>query len=209
MTIAKRIIPVLTACATAAGLVMLGPAATADTGRPGAVARTDAGRSAAQQPTVLDRRVACVYRVRNVRRSSYLNVRSGPGLRYRPIGRLTVATGRFHGACRASGDWIAVRTGNGQRGWAHAHYLRKLGVTPGRLIKLSDLTCAYQVRRLPKTSFLNVRKGPGLRYRPAGRLRVTDGRFIGACDAKRGWIAVKASNGKLGWAFGYYLRKLT
>src|SRR5690606_972522 len=103
VTIAKRIIPVLTACATAAGLVMLGPTAKADTGRPGAVTLTNADRSAVQQPALpaaLNRGAAltCVYKVRNVRRSSYLNVRSGRGLRYRPIGRLTVATGRFHGA---------------------------------------------------------------------------------------------------------------
>ncbi|WP_371786520.1 SH3 domain-containing protein [Streptosporangium subroseum] len=70
--------------------------------------------------------LACSYRVTHVRRVSFLNVRSGAGLRFHPVGRLRVADGRIPGACTPARSWVKVKAANGKRGWASTHYLRKL-----------------------------------------------------------------------------------
>ncbi|MFF0312170.1 hypothetical protein ACFYSC_32435 [Streptosporangium sp. NPDC004379] len=69
-------------------------------------------------------------------------------------------------------------------------------------------TCAYRVVHVRRGSFLRIRSGPGLRYRPIGRLRVADGRVYGSCTSRRGWISVKAPTGRSGWSYGYYLRRV-
>ncbi|MER6952148.1 SH3 domain-containing protein [Nonomuraea sp. NPDC000554] len=71
------------------------------------------------------------------------------------------------------------------------------------------LACAYQVTHVRPVSFLNVRAGAGLRFHPVGKRRTADGRFAGACQPNKGWVAVKASDGKSGWASARYLRKVT
>ncbi|MER5650585.1 SH3 domain-containing protein [Streptosporangium sp. NPDC002524] len=70
--------------------------------------------------------LACAYRVTHVRRASFLNVRSGAGLRFRSVARLRVADGRITGACKATRGWVKVRAAGGKRGWASTGYLRKV-----------------------------------------------------------------------------------
>ncbi|MFC0865414.1 SH3 domain-containing protein [Sphaerimonospora cavernae] len=201
MTIAKRIIPVLTACATAGWLMISSPSAQADAARPDPQSMKTGTTVQAHRPAL-----ACAYKVRHVRHSSFLNVRRGPGVKHRPVGKLTVANGRFAGACSASRGWVAVKTSNGRLGWAHARYLHRVHSTP--VIKIPDLACAYQLRKVHNKGFLNVRRGPSVRYRPVGRLRVADGRFVGSCGSRHGWAAVKAANGREGWASTHYLHKV-
>jgi uncharacterized protein YgiM (DUF1202 family) len=69
--------------------------------------------------------LGCTYRVRHVRAISLLHVRSGPGTRYRLVGRLRVADGRFTGACSSSRGWRKVQASNGRTGWAATYYLRR------------------------------------------------------------------------------------
>jgi uncharacterized protein YraI len=71
------------------------------------------------------------------------------------------------------------------------------------------LTCAYQLTNLRAGGYLNVRSAPALNSRRVGTLKVSDGRFAGGCTSTRGWVAVKSSNGRSGWASGHYLRKTT
>jgi hypothetical protein len=59
------------------------------------------------------------------------------------------------------------------------------------------------------TSFLNVRSSAKLRSHRVGKLKVADGRFAGACQPTKGWVAVNSSQGKPGWASAKYLRKIT
>ncbi|WP_433498190.1 SH3 domain-containing protein [Sphaerimonospora sp. CA-214678] len=204
MRIAKRIIPALTACAAAGWLVITGPSAQADIVHPDPETGQTSGILVPTQPSAL----SCTYKVRNVRKSSFLNVRKGPGLKYRPVGRLTVDSGRFAGACSPAGHWVKIEFGDGERGWVHTHYVRRLPATTDAPSVLPDLSCAYRLKHVRKSSFLNVRKGPSPHHRRIGRLRVSDGRFLGACDSTHGWTAVKAANGRSGWAFTDYLRRV-
>jgi uncharacterized protein YgiM (DUF1202 family) len=192
MPIIKRIILTLTLCA-AAGWFMV----------------TSAPAQAVPHPREETTRplLACTYQVQNVRSSSFLNVRKGPGLRYRPVGRLKVADGRFAGACGASRGWVALKSSSGHAGWASAGYLHRIVTSHPSVVRRPSLSCTYQVANMRAGGYLNVRKGPGLGYQPVGRLDQADGRIAGACSAWRGWVAVTSSNGKAGWASSRYLQK--
>ncbi|MEU9831740.1 hypothetical protein AB0D67_09370 [Streptosporangium sp. NPDC048047] len=130
----RRILPALTACA-AAGLLAIGVTpARADSGTPRptgvstpvAVTPRPAGVNAPAAGTTTSSARTCGYRVVHVRRGGFLRVRSGPGLRYRPIGRLRVTDGRVHGSCTARHGWIAVKTPTGTSGWSYGYYLRRV-----------------------------------------------------------------------------------
>jgi uncharacterized protein YraI len=69
---------------------------------------------------------SCGYRLSRVRRAGYLNVRSGPGLGYRRVGKLRAADGRVTGACQPKRRWVAVNSARGKAGWSSARYLRKV-----------------------------------------------------------------------------------
>ncbi|MFB9707448.1 hypothetical protein ACWDTT_08430 [Streptosporangium sandarakinum] len=155
--------------------------------------------------------LACTYRVTGVRAGSYLNVRSRASLKGRPIGRLTAADGAFAGSCSAVDGWVEVKASNGRLGWASARYLRKVdeGKGPSDDKTPPGLTCAYRVVKLQPGGYLNVRSQPAADARRVGRLTPADGRFAGGCSPVKGWVAVRASNGKLGWASAGYLRKVT
>ncbi|MEW1845082.1 SH3 domain-containing protein [Nonomuraea angiospora] len=68
---------------------------------------------------------ACRYSVTGVRRISHLNVRSGAGLRYRPIAALKAGDRAIAGTCVGKRGWLRVTTPAGVRGWAWNGYLRK------------------------------------------------------------------------------------
>ncbi|WP_370024221.1 SH3 domain-containing protein [Planotetraspora sp. GP83] len=150
--------------------------------------------------------LACSYRLHRVRPSSFLNVRKGPALRFRPVGKLSAADGRFAGSCGAHHGWVAVKSAKGTPGWASAGFLRKLRASHP-VVTRPALACAYRVTNLRTGGFLNVRKGPGLRFRPVGTLKAADGRFAGSCGAHHGWVAVKSAKGDPGWASAHYLAK--
>jgi uncharacterized protein YraI len=205
VAIVKRIIPALTLCATA-GLLMIAaaPARAADRpiDEPAAVAPVAKPVLEPYRPPL-----SCTYQVVKVRPSSFLNVRQGPGLRYRPVGDLTVADGRFAGACGASHGWVALKSSSGRIGWASAGYLYRIPTPHPSVVRRPALSCTYRVANLRKGSHLQVRRGPGLAYERVGTLGQADGRFAGACSAWRGWVAVTSSNGRPGWASSRYLQK--
>ncbi|MFF0309603.1 hypothetical protein ACFYSC_19430 [Streptosporangium sp. NPDC004379] len=201
---------------SATPLTTSGPSATATPGHPSATPVPAAtpdpygghGHSTdGSGHTVL----ACTYRVTGVRADSYLNVRSRPSLAGRRIGRLTVADGAFAGSCSAAGGWVEVKASNGRLGWASARYLRKVdeGQSPSDDKTPPGLTCNYRVVKLQPGGYLNVRSRPAADARRVGRLTPADIRFAGGCSAVKGWVAVRASNGKLGWASARYLHKVT
>ncbi|MET7337664.1 SH3 domain-containing protein [Nonomuraea sp. NPDC005650] len=68
---------------------------------------------------------ACRYSVTGVRRISHLNVRSGAGLRYRPIAALKAGAHAIAGTCAGRRGWLRVTTPAGVHGWAWNGYLRK------------------------------------------------------------------------------------
>ncbi|MEV6866907.1 hypothetical protein AB0M44_38685 [Streptosporangium subroseum] len=99
--IAKRTTAALTVCATASSLILAAlPVLPA-----GAAARP-IGTTGALAPSGRPA-PACTYHVTGVRPGAMLNVRSGAGPAYGSVGTLRAAA-------------------NGERGWASAHYLRKV-----------------------------------------------------------------------------------
>ncbi|MGI5158782.1 SH3 domain-containing protein [Microbispora sp. CA-102843] len=192
MALSKRIVPALALCAAAGWLTVVPAAAQATTRSTGVTVHHSAH--------------TCSYRVWRLRPGSHLNVRKGPGLHHRPIGRLHRGDRHVAGSCGSRGGWIAVKLPGGGAGWASGYYLRGTSATthPSR----PHLRCDYQVTRVRTGSFLNVRKGPGVHHRPIGRLRPGDGRVPGSCGSRGGWIAVKLPDGRVGWASSHYLHKI-
>ncbi|MCW2916280.1 MAG: hypothetical protein JWN52_4348, partial [Actinomycetia bacterium] len=90
MTITTCIAVPLTVCAAAAG-VFMGASAQA--------AGHSTGRTA----------VGCAYQVPPTQPGGQLDIRSGPGTGYGPVGQLRVADGRFTGDCQPTGGWTKVK----------------------------------------------------------------------------------------------------
>ncbi|MGI5154339.1 hypothetical protein [Microbispora sp. CA-102843] len=147
--------------------------------------------------------LVCAYRLRDVHKGGFLNVREGAGIHHAPVAKLRPADGGFSGACTAANGWIAVKTAGGASGFAAARYLHRLDPS-GR----PSLSCTYRLRHVRKDSFLNVREGAGIHHKPVGRLRPADGNIAGGCDATHGWVAVDAAGGIPGWASAHYLRRV-
>ncbi|MEV1176107.1 hypothetical protein [Nonomuraea sp. NPDC049784] len=77
----------------------------------------------------------CRYTVTRVRRTSYLNVRSGAGLTHHPIAKLRPGKHAITGGCSSRSGWLHVTTPTGVRGWAWSFYLHRsstTGATPIR-----------------------------------------------------------------------------
>ncbi|MEU8278644.1 hypothetical protein ACFYOK_20450 [Microbispora bryophytorum] len=70
--------------------------------------------------------LSCAYRLRHVRKGSFLNVREGAGIRHARVGTLRPAGGNIAGACDATHGWVAVDSAGGIPGWASARYLRRV-----------------------------------------------------------------------------------
>ncbi|WP_203885911.1 SH3 domain-containing protein [Planotetraspora kaengkrachanensis] len=153
--------------------------------------------------------LTCTYLVANVRRASYLNVRSAPGVHARRVGTLRVSDGRFSGGCASSRGWVAVRSSNGRTGWAAAHYVRKTTRTPLAASASRPWGCTYQLTHVQPNGVVTVYKSRGTTYEPVGTLRLSDGRFGGGCTATQGWVPVTSSNGRPGWVSDYYLQRVT
>lgn len=102
----------------AAGLVA---AAIAGSGVVAVTAVTAAPASAAA--SVQAATSGCRYKVRNVR--TRLNVRKGPGTRYRVVDKLYPRQ-VTRGKCRKVGKWRAVRGDHGRKGYSHGRYLKKI-----------------------------------------------------------------------------------
>ncbi|MFC0555632.1 SH3 domain-containing protein [Planotetraspora thailandica] len=152
----------------------------------------------------------CTYQLTNLRAGGYVNVRTAPALNARPVAMLKTSDGRFTGTCTSSRGWVAVRSPTGSSGWISGHYLQKVSSPPRTAVpRRPSLACTYQLANVRRSSYLNVRTAPWVGARRVGSLRVSDGRLAGGCAPTHGWVAVKSSNGRSGWAFGHYLRKTT
>jgi uncharacterized protein YraI len=188
VNITKRVTPALAVCAAAGWLTVTAAPAQAT-------------------PASAHPALACTYQLTNLRTGGYVNVRTAPALNSRPVGTLRASASRFTGGCTSTRGWVAVRSSNGRSGWVSGHYLRR--TTTHSTAKRPSLACTYQVANVRRSSYLNVRTAPGGGARRIGALRVSDGRFAGGCAPTRGWVAVKSSNGRSGWAAAHYLRKTT
>jgi len=106
-----------------------------------------------------------------------VNLRSGPGKRYEVLWELgrgfpLKVIGRRKG-------WVKVRDFEGDEGWIAS---RLVGRTPHLVVKKKRI---------------NLRSGPGKRYRLVGRANY--GVVFRTLRKKRGWVKVRHENGTTGW----------
>lgn len=116
-----------------------------------------------------------------------LNVRSGPSTSYSRVGSLS--RGATVSVVGQQGSWRKISYGNGT-GWVHGAYL-----TTGNV---ANNTTTKEVG----ASSLNVRSGPGTRYRKIGAL--TAGTRVNVSDTSGSWSQV-AYGGGTGWVHSSYL----
>jgi len=111
-----------------------------------------------------------VVQVTGLRGDDTLNVRRGPGTRFRVVGVLSNGTSVLNLGCRMVGraQWcqIEMMTDMRERGWVNGRYLTRAGATPPPAAGAPIV----QVQGLRGTDTLNVRGGPGIHYRVVGVL---------------------------------------
>lgn len=116
-----------------------------------------------------------------------LNVRSGPSTSYSRVGSLS--RGASVSVTGQQGSWRKISYTGGS-GWVHGAYL-----TSG---SVSSTTTTKEVG----ASSLNVRSGPGTRYRKIGSL--TAGSRVNVSETTGSWSRVAYGNGS-GWVHSSYL----
>ena len=189
--IAKQTTAPLTVCVIAGGLILTALPAHATT-----------SSAVPPGPPAL----ACTYQVINVLPGTVLNVRSGAGQTFGPVGTLRANDAPVIGACIGVNGWVQVRSAAAVTGWVPTGNLRKL-TSPPAVAGQPALTCTYRVAHVKRGQYVNLRSGAGKTFGSIGRLRAADGRLPGACTSVKGWVQVKAANGKRGWASAGHLRK--
>jgi N-acetylmuramoyl-L-alanine amidase len=127
----------------------------------------------------------------NAPRDGFLNLRTGPGTRYRVIRRMRHGS-RVNVLAR-SGRWAKVRHQSGAVGWCYRPYL----VQPARAG--NNWRQVYS----PGDGYLNLRTGPGTRYRIIRRMY--NGEQVKLLARRGRWFKVRHQSGAVGWAYGAYL----
>ncbi|HHS93831.1 MAG TPA: SH3 domain-containing protein [Rhodobacterales bacterium] len=118
----------------------------------------------------------------------YLNLRTGPGTRYRIIRRMY--NGSKVDVLEQAGNWVRVRHQSGDVGWASLKYLKRPNTKWRKVYS-------------PRDGYLNLRRGPGTGY--AIIMRMYNGERVKILDRKGKWRYVRHENGAKGWAYVDYL----
>lgn len=123
----------------------------------------------------------------------YLNLRTGPGTRFDIIREMY--NGDRVRVVEHSGSWVRVVHESGARGWASAKFLVRRGVTrPG------GTRYVYS----PNDGYLNLRSGPGTRYRVVREMY--NGEYVEILERSGNWVRVRHESGATGWASARFLR---
>ena len=117
-----------------------------------------------------------------------VNLRSGPGTRYRVLGKLSSGA-RLEILGQQQG-WYRVATAKGNIGWVAAEYF-KLGSAPAAAKAVT--TGAATVAQ----SRVNLRKGPGTSYGSYGKMAA--GTSVTVVARSGEWYQVRSPRGTLGW----------
>ena len=130
--------------------------------------------------------------------TAFLNVRSGPGINYASLGRVSGGDTLAILGRSADGAWYQVQSPFGS-GWVSARYLtlrNEFGTAPVAA-PAADAPVSGPIAII-NTGALNVRSGPGAQYTDIGTLAGGDqGRIIGR-SADGGWWLIETSFGS-GW----------
>ena len=106
-----------------------------------------------------------------------VNLRSGPGTKYRVLWEL--GRGFPIKVMSQKGEWCKVQDFEGDKGWVSKKFLNR------------------NAHLIVKKKLVNIRSGPGTRYRIVGKANY--GVVFETLDRKKGWVKVKHENGLSGW----------
>ena len=124
--------------------------------------------------------------------SGTLNLRSGPGKDYGPVGYV------HHGdnvtSLGTSGEWSKIATADGKTGWIKTKYID--GTT-------KDLGSGTKTVTVPGGGNLNLRTGPGTNY--GVRSTVKNGASVKVIGTEDDWVKVSVVGGKTGWIMAKYI----
>ncbi len=125
-------------------------------------------------------------------RSAYLNIRSGPGMGYSKIDR--VSKGQVFSIIKKSGGWYQVSLNSGKSGWM-----------AGWLINVKDAgqETGYPASRylVVKESIVNIRSGPGTDYSIVSKTRA--GEQFPVLSQAGQWYQILLSGSSSGWIAGW------
>jgi SH3-like domain-containing protein len=135
---------------------------------------------------------------------SSINVRSGPSPSNKRL--FALAAGAEVEVTGKSGDWVAITDERDRDGWVDASLLDNLELDDLPVIK--DAPAAEPEKpaslRTVASSGVTVRAGPGKSNKALFNL--SGGAEVRVLDESKGWLKVKDTDGRTGWAYKTYIR---
>ncbi|WP_125929109.1 SH3 domain-containing protein [Bacillus canaveralius] len=126
--------------------------------------------------------------------ASTLNVREGPGLSSKVVGK--VKNGEKYSVKKVDGDWIQIKLDNGRNGWvANWHVSSDLKNSAERVAATSGTGSVT-------TDGLRMRKGPGTEFQVVAVL--SNGQTVDILETNDNWTKIKTPDGE-GWISKEYL----
>ena len=135
--------------------------------------------------------------------TSRLNIRSGPGTKYRILCTVPSNTKlMLTGGANMNGTWVLVRASNGITGWCCQQYLNM------DFSRSNEASAAKKYFSAAVTTRkLNIRSGPGTKYAIVCTVPCyTKLKLTGKANTDSTWVQVKTSEGKAGWCCRPYLK---
>lgn len=121
----------------------------------------------------------------------FLNLRSGPGVEFRLLGRMIDGTSAE--VTGRNGNWLRLRHETGAVGWGHSDYLRPKQLERGMMHFVNS----------PKDGYLNLRRGPGENF--GIKKKMLHASAVTVLARKGNWIKIADDKGVRGWAYSAYL----
>ncbi len=135
---------------------------------------------------------------------SSINVRSGPSPSNKRL--FALAAGAEVDVTGKSGDWVAITDERDRDGWVDASLLENVQLDNLPVIK--DAPAAEPEKptslRTVAGSGVTVRSGPGKSNKALFNL--PGGAEVSVLDESKGWLKVKDTDGRTGWAYKTYIR---
>lgn len=134
--------------------------------------------------------------------ASKLNIRSGPGTKFRIFCTVPSNTKlMLTGEANTNGTWVRVKASDGVAGWCCKQYLNMDSSGNNKTTTKENFSTAVT------TSKLNIRSGPSTKYAIVCTVPCyTKLKLTGRANTDSNWVQVETSEGKDGWCCRPYLR---